>query len=697
MILWEWEMDYNSIAFTAEKRKSGQGKRRQQDRVRYAAELCAFDIEVTRFPEIEQSAMFVWQFSLDNKMVIMGRTWEQYMHMLGQFRERLGGLTLLVMVHNLSFEGQYLAGIYDFHNDEVFATESRKLLKMSMFGCIEYRCSYRLFNMSLEAVTKKYNCEHAKKSGEDFDYSKRRTKSTPLTADEIAYCVNDVMGLVEAVRAQNELNGDNLYSMPFTQTGYVRREAKRKMRPYHHELAACWPDWGLFRVMKAAFRGGNTHGNRYYVGSIIEKVHGNDVSSEYPTQQVLEKYPRTPFELAGSLSTNTRYMDKLMGRGAAMLMVVDFTGLELRNRYTGFPYISSAKAIGHVIGGSEDNGRILSCEFIRLAITDIDFHIIDSQYKARHMEIVQLWSSWYGPMYDGIIQLNKELFIAKTELKGVSGQELYYAKSKEQLNAIYGMSCQNPLNIGIDFNHLKYEPVEDDPAEVLERAGRQPFMLYQLGIWTTAHARNELQRFIDRAGDNAIYCDTDSLMYVGDVDFSDFNDDYKRRCEESGPGAWAEDQKGRRRYMGVFESEDVPGAGCKYERFVTQGAKRYAFEKGGSGELGITVAGVSKKAGAAELARKGGLEAFKPGLLFEDSGKLEAVYNDRPAGEIEIDGETINFTENVTLRPTHYLLSHPRDYADIIAKCTLKDLQAALSDWKRQQVDIEKITANRRK
>lgn len=694
MAIWEWEVDYDSIKFTPEKRKSGQGKRKE--RVRYAAQLCAFDIETTRFEEIEESAMFVWQFSLDNELVIMGRTWDQYLHMLWEFCERLHGLTLLVMVHNLSYEGQYLAGIYDFDNEEVFATESRKLLKMTMYSCIEYRCSYRLFNMSLEAVTKKYGCEHAKLSGADFDYTKRRTSSTPLTPEEISYCVNDVMGLVEAVRAQNALYGDNLYSMPFTQTGYVRREAKRKMRPYHHELVECWPDWGLFQVMRCAFRGGNTHGNRYYVGDIIENVHGNDVSSEYPAQQVLERYPRTPFKLAGCLSNTARYVDKLLDRGAALLLVIDFTGLELRDRYNGFPYISSAKAIGHVVNGREDNGRVLFCDFIRLAITDIDYKIIMRQYRARHIEFIQVWDAWYGPMYEGIIELNKELFTAKTTLKGVAGQELYYAKSKEQLNAIYGMSCQNPLNIGIDFNHLRYEPVEDDPVEVLEKAGRQPFMVYQLGIWTTAHARNELQKFIDRAGDNAIYCDTDSLMYVGDVDFSDFNEDYKRRCEESGPGAWAEDQKGRRRYMGVFESEDVPGAGCKYQRFITQGAKRYAFEKAGSGELGITVAGVSKKAGAAELARKGGLEAFKPGLLFEDSGKLEAVYNDRPFGSYEIDGEIINFTENVTLRPTHYLLSHPRDYADIIKKCTLKDLQAALSDWKRQQVDIEKITAERK-
>ena len=687
MVIWERYVDYDKIEFTPEPRGSG-----QKGRTRYAAQLCAFDIETSRIPEIEQSIMYVWQFSIDNKLVIMGRSWDEYLHMLGEFRDRLHGMTLLVMVHNLSFEGQFLAGIYPFTNDEVFATESRKLLKMTMYGCIEYRCSYRLFNMTLEAVTKKYSCQYTKRSGADFDYTVYRSPSTPLTHRELLYCVYDVLGLVEAVKAQNALMGDNLFTLPFTQTGYVRREAKRAQRSAHHELVNCWPCYELFQILRAAFRGGNTHANRYYVGEIIEKVHGNDVSSEYPAQQVLEQYPRTPFVKAGVYSTNMRYASKLWHNGAALLMVVDLYDVELRCWWEGFPYISSSKAIGHPVFPREDNGRILAAKHIRLAITDLDWLIIDRQYKFSKVEVLQLWSSWYGPMYDGIVELNKKLFTDKTTLKGVVGQELYYAKSKEQLNSIYGMSCQNPLNIGIAFDHLQYNEILDaDPELALQKAGRQPFIVYQLGVWTTAHARTELQRFIDRAGDRAIYCDTDSLMYVGDVSFEDFNADYRARCEEAGAGAWALDRKGRKRYMGVFESEDVEGAGCKYERFVTQGAKRYAFEKGGSGKLGITVAGVSKRLGAAELERKGGLEAFQPGLMFEDSGKLEAVYRDLPFGDYEYRGEMLRITQNVTLRPTHYFMERSNDYDSLIKYCGSKDVKEALADWKRQQIFIEKI------
>lgn len=694
MVVWERYVNYDALEFTQELRGSG-----QKGKVRYAAQLCAFDIETSRISEIEQSIMYVWQFSIDNKLVIMGRSWEEYLHMLSEIRDRLHGLTLLVMVHNLSFEGQFLAGIYPFKNDEVFATESRKLLKMTMYGCIEYRCSYRLFNMTLEAVTKKYSCQYTKRSGADFDYTVYRSPSTPLTHRELLYCVYDVLGLVEAVKAQNALLHDNLYSMPFTKTGYVRREAKRAQRDAHHELVNCWPNYELFQILRAAFRGGNTHANRYYVDQIIPKVHGNDVSSEYPAQQVLEQYPRTPFQKAGVYSTNMRYASKLWHNGAALLMIVDLYRVSLRCWYEGFPYISSAKAIGHPVGAREDNGRILEASYIRLAVTDLDWLIIDRQYKAERVEVVQLWSSWYGPMYDGIIELNKRLFIDKTELKDVAGQELYYAKSKEQLNSIYGMSCQNPLNIGIAFDGLQYNQILDaDPEVALARAGRQPFIVYQLGVWTTAHARAELQRFIDRAGDAAIYCDTDSLMYVGDVSFDDFNEDYRARCEEIGPGAWAEDRKGRRRYMGVFESEDVAGAGCKYERFVTQGAKRYAFEQSVYPEygppklrLGITVAGVPKKLGAEELKRKGGLEAFHPGLMFEDSGKLEAVYRDQPLGSYYYRGEDLQITTNVTLRPAHYLMERSNDYDALIKYCSAKEVREAISDWKRQQIFVDKI------
>lgn len=691
MVIWEETVDYSTLKFTPISPPQGVKTRGEK----LVAEVCAFDIEATRFEDVEQSAMYVWQFSIDNKLVIIGRTWQEFLHMLNELKNRLNGRKLIIFVHNLSYEFQFLAGIYSFSNFEVFATESRKVLKCTLYNTFEFRCSYRLFNMSLDAVTRKFNCKYRKRSGAEFNYEKKRISTTELSRKELLYCVYDVLGLVEAIKEQLKLYNDDLYTIPFTQTGYVRREAKRYMRDHHHDIQNTFPDLELFKVLRAAFRGGNTHCNRYFAGELLKKVHGNDVSSEYPAQQVLEKYPRGKFKPVGSASLTTRYIDKLRSLNKSIIMIVDFYNIKLRCWYDGFPYLPIAKAIGKPLDVQPDNGRVLSARYIRIALTDIDYDIITRQYIADRIEIVAAWSTNYGPMYDGIVQLNKELFIAKTELKGVKGQELYYSKAKEQLNSIYGMSCQNPLTTEVLFDYFLFTQKPADEVDVLRLAKKNAFLTYQLGVWTTANARCEIQKFIERAGENAVYCDTDSLIYLGEVDFSDYNKDYQQRCEKSGYGAFADDPNGKRHYMGVFESEDVPGAGCKFERFVSLGAKRYAFERGGSGELGITVSGVSKKAGAAELKRKGGLEAFRQGLAWEDSGKLEAIYNDVIYPELySYDGQEIEFTPNVTLRPTSYTIKLTDDYADLIARCTVQDIEQGLADYRALKEITTKYTSN---
>lgn len=48
-----------------------------------------------------------------------------------------------------------------------------------------------------------------------------------------------------------------------------------------------------------------------------------------------------------------------------------------------------------------------------------------------------------------------------------------------------------------------------------------------------------------------------------------------------------EDKKGIRHILGVFEED------AKYEEFITQGAKKYAYKQ--DGEIHITVSGVPKK------------------------------------------------------------------------------------------------------
>ena len=66
------------------------------------------------------------------------------------------------------------------------------------------------------------------------------------------------------------------------------------------------------------------------------------------------------------------------------------------------------------------------------------------------------------------------------------------------------------------------------------------------------------------------------------------------------------------------------------------------------------------------MCKKGGLDVFKPGFVFSDINKLEAVYNDENIGQTLIDGRMVNITKNIVLRPTTYSLSITDDYSKLL-------------------------------
>jgi len=337
--------------------------------------------------------------------------------------------------------------------------------------------------------------------------------------------------------------------------------------------------------------------------------------------------------------------------------------VELRDRYIPVPYIPIAKCMSIRYpedirrGLCFDNGRILQADFLEMCITDIDYKIIIQQYKCR-VEVLEMYTCWYDYLPRPIRELNIEYFKKKTELKGVDGQELYYFKNKELLNSIYGMSVQDVVKENILFADGQYLIDETKSREDIYNGRKKSiFTQYAYGVWTTAHARMSLQAGIDLCGDNLVYVDTDSCKYLGEVDFSAYNADRIAECVQS--GSYATDPKGITHYMGVYEFDG------KAERFVTLGAKKYAYED--SKGLHITVSGVSKKAGAIELAEHGGLEAFQPGFVFEKAGKTESVYNDEKRPFItRIDGHLVTITRNVVIRDTTYTLGTTDDYAELL-------------------------------
>lgn len=653
--------DYTLISSTRnQRRKKGNQGKRNNKRI-YKDLLCAFDIETTNDRESTQAFMYVWQFQI-NDITIMGRTWNEFITFLERMKDELKSEEYIVIfVHNLSFEFQFLRGIYNFNKEEVFAIDSRKVLKCEMFNHFELRCSYLQTNMSLSEFTHKMGVQDVKLSGEEFDYSIARYPWTPLTEQELQYCINDVKGLVEAMRIQMDLEHDTFYTLPLTSTGYVRRDVKAAMRHFNRqELKDMLPDYNVFEMLREAFRGGNTHANRYYSNVILNDVHSNDYASSYPNVQINCRFPMSPWLREDGMDLD-RCLLKIYKHKRACLMRINLFNVRLKDPMWGAPYLAKAKC-RNIKNCENDNGRILSAEYLETTLTDIDFKIMLLEYEFDWIEFTDFYHSRYGLLPKQLRETVLEYFRRKTELKGVEGQELYYMKSKNKLNSVYGMSVQSPVKQSIDFIN-DFIDRQDDERELLDSANKKAFMSYAWGVWTTAHARWELEEAINICGDRFVYCDTDSVKYIGELDFDSFNAKKKRRSEEN--GAVATDPKGVRHYLGVMEHD------ADYIEFATMGAKKYAYRYP-DGKLGITIAGVNKTKGAAELEKAGGLKAFKEGFVFKEAGGTESIYNDEPEiKSITREGKEIPITANLFIKESEYTLGITAEYARILENANI--------------------------
>lgn len=678
------DFDFNILAALPDLPR-GSGNQRTRQKLRYyKAAVCAFDTETSYIEQIDRQTLYIWQFQIDEALTVIGRTWSAFLTFWQTACDILEEQDkyLVVYVHNLSYEFQFMRSLFHVDPDDLFCVKSRRVLRW-ICGRFEFRCSYLQTNMSLDAFTHKFGVKHSKLSGKEFDYKKVRYADTPLSDRELEYCVNDVRGLVEALKAEMSRDDDTLYTIPLTSTGYVRREVKAALRQWgRHRLAELMPGREVYQLLREAFRGGNTHANRYFVKNPeyplppVEDVHSADRSSSYPDVQVNYMFPMSPFKRVLSDVSYSRLKDHyIKRRGYALLFRLEITDLRLRDKFNPCPYISLDKC--HRISGKQtDNGRILKADHVSITVTDIDFNIIDKQYilSNANVTISDLYFARYDYLPDELRELVKHFYSEKTALKGVAVMALFYDKFKNLINAVYGCSAQDPGKDNIIYNE---NPTDEnglytfegkDLDDILYHA--RPSQPYQWGVWTTARARERLQIMIDAVHENPdsefVYTDTDSVKYIGDFDLESINAELRQISIDH--GAYADDVHGNRHYMGVYEFEGT------YKRFETLGAKSYVYEDD-SGDLHITIAGVPKKAGAAELTRMGGFDAYAVGTVFHD-GVTETHYNDeRQFKRMTVEGHVIELTSDLIIRDSFHKIGFASDYKILLENLTHEDIE----------------------
>ena len=627
--------------------------------------FACFDIETSLLDipgeEQKQGIMYIWQFCIGNERwrdIYIGRTWQDFKYLVAEIAElyHFGGKynLLPVYVHNLAYEFQWLRSVLTI--TDMFALKVRVPVRFTGDDAFSFRCSYRLSNMGLAKFCEQEKAQHGKRSG--YDYSKIRYPDTELTEEELLYCVDDVLGLHESISNLLFKEGDTLRSMPYTSTGYVRRDAREKVLANPDNRAkvldmALTPD--DYFLCKAAARGGNTHCFYEYAGQILEDVYSHDIASSYPRQMVTKLFP------VGAWVDDRR---KAIIPDAANLIHIVFYKLRLKAGVT-VPYIARGKC-QHCGGVLEDNGRILSADYAEMVITEIDYDIICRQYTFDEPIWIAHKVAEIGFLCDEYREFIKYMFEQKCKLK--KADPYFYAKYKNKINALFGMMLTDITRAEILYDG-EWKESFGDCAELLKEYynNKKSFLNYQQGIYVTAHARADLQAGLDLVGKNAIYCDTDSIKHFLKLLelFASLNAGIIAHNEECG---WhGVEVDGRTYHCGIWESDE------EYKRFITWGSKKYAYEyarpeEHGGHKFGTTVAGLNKQKGAEVLEREG-LEAFDLNKIFkeEESGRLTAHYNDAVRWEqMEINGHKIELTSNIALLPTTYTLNITADYKALI-------------------------------
>lgn len=648
--------------------------------------------------------MYHWQMTVDG-IPVYGRKWEEWILFMQRLHDLLhlsAEWCLVVYVHNLSHEFQFTRDILQefFGGYTVFATAPRKPVYVRTRNGFEFRCSYKLTNMSLAKASEfEREVVHIKAKG-DLDYRQFRLPSTELTDEEFGYCISDVVSLHEIIASKLHTDYDTLESIPITSTGYVRRALRANCLKAPHYRQNVFKknlmSMQVYLMLKEAGRGGNTHANRYMSGRVWTDVESFDEVSGYPACQLLfPEFPIGKFQPYGTLKSKDEF-EELLSEYACLFHVI-FGNLRVKPSIP-MPYIPVSKLLRWNGNIELDNGRILSVGACSMTLTNIDFEIIRLQYDWDDVIINDMHIARKGFLPEPIREVIHNYFVDKCKLK-IKIKELektgqtdteeyedtiyYYGKSKNSLNGIFGCTYSDPIRDIIAIDALTGQWTKERPAdEVLQEAldkyqiSRNSFLVYAWGVWTTALNRRHLEQLLQATGGYGIgeghtgaviYCDTDSSKCINpDMELiNKLNEDIIRLNEET--GAYC-DVEGQRFYIGLYEKENKE----HYKNFKTLGAKKYAYTEA-DGSFHITISGVQKKAGAMEM---GSIDNFVPGFIFKDAGGLTLYYNDCPEGvhKITIQGEEIMTGSNIGMVESTYELGITNEYAELIGYNFMKEI-----------------------
>lgn len=646
---------------------------RKKCNVYYYVNPSYFDIETSHNHNDDNLIgwLYQWAFYFQEKCVV-GRTPSEFVKLLNHIREHADGVCIVCLVHNLSYEFQYLKNyLYECDNDiTMLAIKSHQILNVKMPNYnIEFRCTYRLSNMSLDGWCRKYKTYHTKATGL-IDYDVIRYQDTPLTVDDWRYMVSDVIAMSDCYKYESD--GYNITNIPITSTGFVRKDMQRefaKDKKNRDDFKKTKLSPLYYQLCKRAFSGGLTHGNRLKADKIIRGNIGHfDFRSFYPSTIACCDFPMSQFMTIYDMATDTEVLTVSdcfrLARDYCLLIEIEFDGATV-NRSCTLPILQISKLVEYNRHGEYklryvDNGRALQVDgLFTFLFTELDLETFCRQYTTKRYRILRVVGARRGKLPQWFRNMNDKYFNDKLHLKDVD--PVLYAKSKAKLNAQYGMSATDPIKNEtiIDWltgewseqNKHKGELIDDELIKFYKK--RTSFMRFQWGVWVTSHCRNLLVKMVELVGyDNFLYCDTDSIFFIKTPENAKRLEEWNKRNYEERVkrGEYIDGLDGTPYVYMAFEDENDGITAFKFLH-----AKCYGAETNDG--LKLTIAGVPSSNKNGTVTREQELKTLdnlRDGFVFNECGGNRIAYIEHEIATENINGHLIEFASSGVILPKEY-------------------------------------------
>lgn len=649
----------------------------------YAADFAVLDTE-TSHSDLMHGWIYQWAVKW-NGQYIYGRKPSELIALLQNMQDyyQLNSRRRIIFyVHNLAYDAQYLKlWLQQLGTLKVMATDVHTFLIIDVGG-FRFLCSFKLSNMSLDMFSKTYAEKYIKAVGE-IDYTVVRYQDTPLTDTDWLYMFSDIASQYDALTEYLKINGyDRAYKAPYTSTGFVRancRKAASSALNWHKKFLTSALTLEQYQQCRQAFMGGITICSWKYEGQTVrvgidgvQKIGHKDFTSSYPARQMLDYFPKGKGFWWGEVTAENL---PFILNTYCCVFLLHLEGVKLNAGVTA-PYIPSSKCIG--LNPKDKsvlkiNGKIVAADELWIMVTELDYKWIVKQYTAKEHEILNMlcFNRGNAPAW-----LQNEVMKYFT-LKCTTDKKLkLYGWVKSLLNAIYGMTATAICRDVWDYDSGIIKKGSADFNKQITRfySSYNSFMPYQLGVWTTAHARNALMEMIEAVGyDNFLYCDTDSVFYISTPEIEKRLDDMNALIRTRAQAA------------GAIVGNKVLGLATDEPEITTfRGlhAKCYAVEEKEKG-LQVTIAGIPKKAikwidgkpvamtNAEEL---GDIENLQDGFIFKHCGGTRTVYIEEEPHEEDINGHLTEVSsaaiiENIEKEVNDTMWTQDADYSILHIEC----------------------------